>query len=82
MAGRNSAVYSAYKGVAVVNSDSTVLETTRALHIGTGGDVAVVFTDGGGAVTLKNVASGQVLPVQVVKVMAANTTATNIVALY
>lgn len=81
MAGRSSAVYSAYKGVAVTKSDSTILETTRGLWIGGTGDVAVIFADGGAAVTLKAVPVG-VLSVQVTKVMSTNTTATDIVALY
>jgi hypothetical protein len=79
--GKSSAVYGGTKGVAVTKSDSTILETTRALYIGTTGDVAVVFTDGGAAVTLKAVAVGM-LPVQVTKVMSTNTTASDIVAIY
>lgn len=82
MGGRSSAVYGAYKGVAVTKSDSTVLETTRALYIGGAGDVAVVFADGGSAVTLAGALAGSILPVQVTKVMSTSTTATNIVALY
>lgn len=79
--GKSSAVYSATKGVAVTKSDATILEPTRALYIGTTGDVAVVFVDGGAAVTLTAVAVG-ILPVQVTKVMSTNTSASNIVALY
>lgn len=79
--GKSSAVYSATKGVAVTKSDSTILETTRALWVGTTGDVAVVFADGGAAVTIPSVPVG-ILPVQVTKVMSTNTTASNMVALY
>jgi hypothetical protein len=75
-------ISSAYKGVAVTAADATVLPTTRSLLVGTGGDVAVVFAAGGSAVTLKNIASGTILPVQVTKVMSTNTTATDIGALY
>lgn len=82
MAGKSSAVYSAAKGVAVTPNDSTVLETTRALWVGGAGNVAVVFADGGSAVTLTGVAAGTMLPVQVTKVMSTNTTATTITALY
>lgn len=67
-------------GVAVTPSDSTVFYNTRALYIGTGGNVTV--EDINGIVTYANVPSGSVLPVQVKAVRAANTTATNIVALY
>ncbi len=79
--GKTSAVYGATKGVAVTKSDSTILETTRALWVGGVGDVAVVFADGGSAVTIVAVPAGTLLPVQVTKVMNA-TTATSIVALY
>lgn len=80
--GKSSAVYAASKGVAVTKSDSTVLETTRALWVGGVGDVAVVFADGGAAVTLSAVPAGTLLPVQVTKVMSTNTSATLIIALY
>lgn len=82
MSGHSSAVYAASKGVAVTKSDATVLETTRALYIGGAGDVAVIFADGGSAVTLAGAVAGSILPVQVTKVMSTNTTATSIVALY
>lgn len=81
MAGHSTNVASAYKGVAVTKSDATLLPATRGLYIGVTGDVAVVFADGGSAVTLKAAPVG-VLPVQVVQVMSTNTTATDIVALY
>ncbi len=80
--GKSSATHSATKGVAVTKSDSTILETTRALWVGGVGDVAVVFADGGSAVTLVGVAAGTLLSVQVTKVMSTNTSATSIVALY
>lgn len=79
--GKSSAVYGAYKGIAVTKSDSTILEPTRALWVGTTGDVAVVFVDGGSAVTLTAVPVG-LWPFQVTKVMSTNTSASNIVALY
>lgn len=82
MSGRSKDVSAARKGVAVTKSDSTILETTRALYVGGAGDVAVIWADGGSAVTLSSVPAGTILPVQVTKVMSTNTTATNIVALY
>lgn len=75
-------VNSASQGVAVTASDSTVLPVTRALWIGGAGNVAVVFADGGSAVTLTGATAGSILPVKVTKVMSTNTTATSIVALY
>lgn len=81
MAGRSTDVSAARKAVAVTKSDSTILETTRALYIGVTGDVAVIMADGGSAVTFTAVPVG-LLPVQVTKVMSTNTTATNIMAMY
>lgn len=72
----------ATQGRAVTKNDSTVLPVTRALWVGGVGDVAVVFEDGGSAVTLSSVPAGTLLPIRVTKVMSTNTTATNMVALY
>ena len=82
MAGRSTDVSSARKGVAVTPSDATILETTRALLVGGAGNVAVVFADGGSAVTLTGLVAGSIYPLAVTKVMSTNTTATSIVALY
>jgi hypothetical protein len=68
------------QGEAVTPSDSTVIETTRCLHVGGGGDLAVQFVDGG-TVTLAGVSPGY-HPLCVKKVRATGTTATGIVALY
>jgi len=53
----------------------------RAIFVGVGGDVSVV-TRLGTTVVFKNVPSGAVLPVASTNVTTANTTATNLVALY
>lgn len=67
---------------AVTPSDSTALSNaTSGLYIGGAGDVAVTMVSGN-TVTFKAVPVGTVLKVSVTKVMATNTTATNIVALY
>lgn len=78
-----NATVSAHGAQAVTASDSTELPCTRALYVGTGGNVSVIMGDGqnGSAVTFSNVPTGVILPIQVVKVMAA-TTASNILALY
>lgn len=75
-----NATVAAHGARAVTPSDTTELEITRGLFIGTTGDVAVTMADGQ-PVTFTNLASGSILPIQVSKVMAA-TTATNILALY
>jgi hypothetical protein len=66
--------------VAVTPSDTTVIATTRALWVGATGNVTVTMSDGKNA-TFSNVPVG-ILPVQVTKVLATATTATNITAMY
>jgi len=70
----------ATRAVAVTPSDSTVLDTTRALYVGGSGTVVVDMLDSGSAISFVGVPAGTVLPVRVTKVKAA-TTATSIVAL-
>lgn len=80
----------AVDAVAVTPSDTVDLPNAgagygpcRALYIGVSGDVTVQTQNGGGvaSVTFKSVPIG-ILPVRCSRVMATNTTATNIVALY
>lgn len=67
---------------AVTASDATSLAPgCRGIFVGTGGDIAMT-DDSGNTVTFSNVANGQFLPCGPTKVMATNTTATGIVALY
>lgn len=81
MGGRSSAIYGAYKGVAVTASDATIIEPTRGIYVGSGGDIAVKFTDGG-TVTLVGAVTGTILPIQVVQVLSTGTSASSLVALY
>ena len=71
------------KLVAITPNDSTDLTSSklRALWVGTGGNVAVIAFNDTAAVTLANVPSGTLLPVMATKVMATNTTASNIVGI-
>jgi T5SS/PEP-CTERM-associated repeat protein len=64
----------------VTPSDSTIINTTRALWIGGTGNVALTFQDGS-EVTLNAVPVG-ILDVRVTQVKSTGTTATDIVALY
>lgn len=67
--------------VAVTKSDSTELtDAARLIYTGTGGDIAVQTT-GGTTVTFKNVpAGGTIGPFFVKKVMATNTSASELIA--
>ena len=63
-------------------SDSTeAAKSGVVLYIGTGGNLKVL-TSGGDEVTFTNIQDGSFLPVQVLRVFATGTTATNIVALW
>jgi len=66
--------------VAVVPSDATVLDPTRALWIGGTGNLSVVMVGDGATVLFSNVPVG-IFPIQVTKVLATGTTATSIVAM-
>jgi hypothetical protein len=74
------AIVSAISAVAVVASDITVFDTTKAIYVGGAGNVAVTMVDGNDA-TFIAVPVGTVLPIQVTKVKATGTTATNLLAL-
>lgn len=80
MSGRSKDVAPAYGGAAITPSDSTVIPTTRAIHVGSTGNIAMRLANGD-LVTLTSVAAG-VLTVQVDKVLSTGTTATSLVALY
>lgn len=69
-------------GFAIVPSDATSFaRATRAIYVGTGGDVAVVMYDGT-VVTLVGVPSGSFLPVRALRVNDASTDAEDMVGLY
>lgn len=74
--------FSARKLVTVTPHNSNDLAyTTKALFIGTGGNIVVLAEDDTVAVTLK-VTDGQILPVRARRVLETNTTATGIVGMY
>ena len=74
-----NATVPAHGAVAVTKSDVTVIPPTRALYVGTAGDLTVRMVDGQ-TVTFIGVTAG-IIPIQVDQVRAA-TTASNILALY
>lgn len=83
---KRSQIYPITKAVSVTTSDSTNLaEPARSLWVGGAGNVVAVFSTGTGqesAVTFTGVPAGTLLPVNVIRVNATNTTATSILALY
>jgi hypothetical protein len=76
------ATVSARRAVEVVTSNTvTYTEPTRGVYIGTTGNLKVDMVSGG-TVTFVSVPAGSLLPVQVERIYATGTTATNIIALY
>lgn len=67
--------------VVVSPSDSTVLQRTKYLYIGSAGPLVVTMAADGSVVTFPVTTSGQLFPIAVTKVMAA-TSASGIIALY
>lgn len=65
------------------SSDYELQYTSRALWIGTGGNIEVQFANSPAntPIVLENVADGTLLPIAVIEVYAANTTASGIVAI-
>jgi hypothetical protein len=74
-------VINAIHGGSGGTGDQTLGATYQALYVGVGGDVVVTLATSGSDFTFKNLASGQLLPVQFTHVKATNTTATNMIAL-
>lgn len=75
-----NATVSAHGAVAITVSDTTLIPTTRAIYVGTSGNIRVQTAEGQD-VTFINVPVG-VFPLQVEKVFSTSTTATNLIALY
>ncbi len=68
-------------GVAVTPSDVTVLsQTSRAIYVGTAGDITVTMADGND-VTFANVPAGTILPIRCTYVKSTGTDASDIVSL-
>lgn len=69
------------RAAAVTTSDSTVLKC-KAFYVGGAGNVAIKTHEGATAVTFTAVLVGHVYRVECYNIMATNTTATAIVALW
>jgi hypothetical protein len=73
----------ARKLVALTAHDSTnFTDVPKAIYVGTGGTVVILAADDSLAVTLTNVPSGAILPIQAQRINATSTTASGFVGLY
>lgn len=75
------ATVSAFDGRAVTPSDSTIINATRGIWIGTGGDLHVTMASGQ-ELTFEDVPGGIVMPLQVIRIYATGTSALGMIALY
>lgn len=75
-----NATVAAHGAVVITVSDTTVIPTTRAIYVGTSGNIRVQTAEGQD-ITFSNVPVG-VFPLQVEKVFSTSTTASNLIALY
>ena len=73
-------IIQATDAVAITPNDNSDLDNVSVLYIGVGGHVKV-RTRAGSDITFYNLNNGQFVPVQVRKVYATDTTATNLVAM-
>lgn len=67
--------------VTITPSNTVNLANPSVVYVGSTGNVRVL-TAQGDDVTFNNVPAGAVLPVQVIRVYATSTTATNLVGIY
>jgi hypothetical protein len=67
--------------VAITPSNTVNLANPSVIYIGVSGNIRVL-TAQGDDVTFNAVLAGTVLPVQVIRVWATNTTATNLIGIY
>lgn len=76
----------ARKSIAVAPSDTQDLaDVPTSLYVGNGGDITMIGIDapsGAPGVLWKNVPAGMILPFRARRILAAGTTAANILALY
>lgn len=78
----DSLIAPARQAFAIVPNDALSLTTTtRAIYVGTNGDVALRAVGSAADVILKNVAAGSVLPIRVAAVRQSGTTASDLVGL-
>ena len=74
--------FPANRAVAITASDSDELDNvTRAIYVGSTGDLKVV-TLGGDTIVFKSLPAGALLPVRAKQVLSTGTTASDLVALW
>lgn len=62
------------------DDNNDLQEITRALYVGTSGDISITMMDGQ-EVLFSTVPAGMILPIRAVRIKSTNTTATNLTGL-
>lgn len=65
-----------------ITPGADIKSVTRAIYVGTGGDLVVTMYGGGNTVTFTNIPDGTLMPLRITAVAASGTTAAGIVGLY
>ncbi len=74
--------YTASNASAITPHDTNKIDGTAGIYVGGTGNLKVDMCGGDTGITFAGVPAGTILPIQVVKVYATGTSATNIVGLY
>ncbi len=77
----NTSAPAIYAGAVTASDSANLSSISRAIYVGSSGDVAAVMPDDA-VVTFVAVQAGSILPVRIKRVNATGTTAANIIALY
>ena len=78
----NSLISPAHDCFAITPSDANdLLQATKAVYVGTGGDIVLRAVGSQGDVTFRNIVTGSILDIRVRAIRATGTTATDIVGL-
>ena len=68
--------------LAVTPADSDMTEISRAVYVGSNGNLTVKMAGSENIVTFTSVPAGSLLPIRVIQIRSTATTSINIVALY
>lgn len=78
---QSSSVTSPARNAADLVPGGAIPHVTRAVYVGTAGDIAVTMADGDDAL-FRNVLGGTILPIRIREIRAQGTTADDIVGLW
>jgi hypothetical protein len=78
----SSSSHPAGNALAITPADTDLSIISRAIYVGTTGNLTVKMAGSENTITFTAVPAGSLLPIRVTQIRSTDTTATNIVALY